>query len=148
MLILAKGCCDDVFCFGIGWLAECPAMPFWVSIYGLGVEQRDSERDLRVKVWTATKNEYEDRLQSRKQLLTNEVNTRASRGWRSKCLCNCQDHAPMPISSRSSVSSLVKPFSVGRATKVSILRSPIPFATPDSANRYLQCGQCRRAWVS
>jgi len=67
-------------------------MPFWVSIYGLGVEQRDSERDLRVKVWTATKNEYEDRLQSRKQLLANDVNTLASGSWRSKCLCNCQDH--------------------------------------------------------
>jgi len=40
---------------------------------------------------------------------------------------------PMPISSKSSVSSLVEPFSVGRATKVPILRCPIPFATPDSA---------------
>jgi len=55
--ILAKERCDDVFCFGIPWLAERPAILFWVSIYGLGVDQMDSEIEFRVNVWTAIKNE-------------------------------------------------------------------------------------------
>jgi hypothetical protein len=36
------------------------------------------------------RNEYKDRSQTGKQLLANEVNTRAFRSWRSKCLCNWQ----------------------------------------------------------
>jgi hypothetical protein len=119
-----------------------------VSIYGLGVEQMDSEGELRVKVWTGRKNEQADRSQICKQLFASEVNTRASRSWRSKCLANWWEYAPMPVSSRASVSSLVEQFPVGAATRVLILRCPISFARPNSPDRDMQCSQCRRAQVS
>jgi hypothetical protein len=59
-----------------------------VSIDGRGVEQMDSESELRVNVWTARQNVEEDRSQTCKQLVANEVNAPASRRWRSKCLAN------------------------------------------------------------
>jgi len=72
-----------------------------VSIYGLGVEQMDSGSELRVKVWTARKNEEEDPSQTCKQLLANEVNVLVSRRWRSKCLQPGRELHLMPVASRS-----------------------------------------------
>ncbi len=61
----------------------------------------DSGSELRVKVWTARKNEEEDPSQTCKQLLANEVNVLVSRRWRSKCLQPGRELHLMPVASRS-----------------------------------------------
>ena len=89
-----------------------------------------------------------DLSQTCKQLLANEVNTRASHSWRSKCLENWQESAPMSVFCRSSVSLPLAQLSGDAATRVLILRYPVSLARPHSAGHDTQCSQFRRAEAS